>query len=81
MNANDGSNEGIMHTSKPYFTAQFHPEANGGPTDTSFLFDVFLDTVKTKVRGLPLMRPATVAGICGCSAADSMTVSVTRSPP
>lgn len=25
VNANDGSNEGIMHTSKPIFTAQFHP--------------------------------------------------------
>lgn len=23
-----------MHTSKPVFTAQFHPEAFGGPTDT-----------------------------------------------
>jgi carbamoyl-phosphate synthase (ammonia) len=41
-NANDGSNEGIMHTSKPYFSAQFHPEANCGPTDTAHLFDKFL---------------------------------------
>ena len=23
-----------MHTSKPIFTAQFHPEHFGGPTDT-----------------------------------------------
>ena len=23
-----------MHTEKPIFTAQFHPEAFGGPTDT-----------------------------------------------
>ena len=23
-----------MHNSKPVFTAQFHPEAKGGPTDT-----------------------------------------------
>ena len=34
VNANDGSNEGIRHESKPFFTAQFHPEAQGGPTDT-----------------------------------------------
>lgn len=47
-NANDGSNEGIMHESKPYFTAQFHPEAQGGPTDTAFMFDVFLEHVKNK---------------------------------
>jgi carbamoyl-phosphate synthase (ammonia) len=42
-NANDGSNEGIAHQSRPYFTAQFHPEAAAGPTDTEFMFDIFLD--------------------------------------
>ena len=26
--------QGIMDTEKPIFTAQFHPEAFGGPTDT-----------------------------------------------
>ncbi len=26
--------QGIMHNTKPVFTAQFHPEAKGGPTDT-----------------------------------------------
>ena len=52
INANDGSNEGIMHNSKPYFTAQFHPEAHGGPTDTAFLFDVFLDNVANKTSSL-----------------------------
>jgi len=29
-----GTNEGIFHESRPIVTAQFHPEANGGPTDT-----------------------------------------------
>lgn len=42
-NANDGSNEGIAHESRPYFTAQFHPEAAAGPTDTEFMFDTFLE--------------------------------------
>lgn len=46
VNRNDGSNEGIMHLKKPWFTAQFHPEARGGPTDTEFLFDTYLDTIK-----------------------------------
>uniref|UniRef100_A0A3Q3BFG3 carbamoyl-phosphate synthase (ammonia) n=1 Tax=Kryptolebias marmoratus TaxID=37003 RepID=A0A3Q3BFG3_KRYMA len=46
INANDGTNEGIMHNTKPVFTAQFHPEAKGGPTDTEFLFDVFLSLIK-----------------------------------
>lgn len=26
-----------MHSSKPVFTAQFHPEAKGGPTDTEVI--------------------------------------------
>jgi len=47
VNKNDGTNEGIMHKTKPYFTAQFHPEARGGPTDTEFLFDDFLNLVKS----------------------------------
>mmetsp|Transcript_9126 Transcript_9126/g.22385 ORF Transcript_9126/g.22385 Transcript_9126/m.22385 type:complete len:1521 (+) Transcript_9126:246-4808(+) len=47
-NSNDGTNEGIIHTEKPFFTAQFHPEACGGPTDTEFLFDVFLNSAKGK---------------------------------
>jgi carbamoylphosphate synthase small subunit len=31
INANDGSNEGCKHISKPFFSVQFHPEATGGP--------------------------------------------------
>lgn len=45
VNANDGSNEGIMHVSKPYFSVQFHPESTPGPRDTEFLFDVFIQTI------------------------------------
>ncbi|KAJ0407936.1 hypothetical protein ATCC90586_006308 [Pythium insidiosum] len=51
VNSNDGTNEGIIHKSKPYFTAQFHPEHCGGPTDTEFLFDIFLDAVRNKEKG------------------------------
>jgi carbamoyl-phosphate synthase large subunit/carbamoyl-phosphate synthase small subunit len=46
MNANDFSNEGIIHKSEPYFSVQFHPEAAGGPMDTPFLFDMFVDLIK-----------------------------------
>lgn len=41
-NMNDGSNEGIKHNCRPWFSAQFHPEAASGPTDTDFLFDDFV---------------------------------------
>ena len=42
INMNDGTNEGIRHKTKPFFSAQFHPEATSGPTDTEFLFDEFI---------------------------------------
>uniref|UniRef100_A0A6Q2XP53 Carbamoyl phosphate synthase arginine-specific large chain n=1 Tax=Esox lucius TaxID=8010 RepID=A0A6Q2XP53_ESOLU len=51
VNANDGTNEGIMHDTKPVFTAQFHPEAKGGPTDTEFLFDAFISLIKNGKDG------------------------------
>ena len=43
INMNDGTNEGIKHKTKPFFSAQFHPEACSGPTDTEFLFDKFVE--------------------------------------
>ncbi len=46
INANDGTNEGIRHLSKPFMSVQFHPEATPGPVDTSFLFDRFLEMLK-----------------------------------
>jgi len=45
-NINDGTNEGIRHKTKPFFSTQFHPEACGGPTDTEFLFDEFISLIE-----------------------------------
>jgi carbamoyl-phosphate synthase small subunit len=45
VNMNDGTNEGIKHKTKPFFSSQFHPEAFGGPTDTDFIFDNFAKMV------------------------------------
>ena len=42
VNMNDGSNEGIRHRERPWFSAQFHPEACSGPTDTEWMFDEFI---------------------------------------
>lgn len=70
-NANDGSNEGIVCTDRPYFSVQFHPESTPGPRDTEFLFDVFVDAVerfaKTKV-----VEPVKFPG--GATAVDNSSV-------
>ena len=42
VNMNDGSNEGIRHKTNPWMSAQFHPEACSGPTDTEWMFDEFV---------------------------------------
>lgn len=63
MNANDLTNEGIIHSYKPFFSVQFHPEAMGGPHDTAFLFTHFLDRMRDRrsrvltVRMPPPMEP------------------------
>ena len=43
VNMNDGTNEGIRSTEHPWFSAQFHPEASSGPTDTEFIFGEFFN--------------------------------------
>ena len=45
-NANDGSNEGLRHSSKPFLSVQFHPEAAPGPVDCNHLFDKFAEILK-----------------------------------
>lgn len=51
INANDNSCEGIRYHSGKMFTVQFHPEASGGPADTSYLFDQFVDMMKSHREG------------------------------
>lgn len=50
ININDDTNEGIKHNSKPFFSSQFHPEASGGPVDTEYLFDEFVDNIKKALK-------------------------------
>ena len=45
VNMNDGSNEGVRHKEKPWFSSQFHPEACSGPVDTEFMFDKFVSSM------------------------------------
>ncbi len=50
VNVNDGTNEGIRAMNRPFFSVQFHPEAQPGPRDTAYLFDEFIALVRTMAR-------------------------------
>ncbi len=53
INLNDGTCEGIRYRDFPGLSVQFHPEACGGPRDTEFLFDEFLEMMKGRRRPCP----------------------------
>lgn len=46
VNGNDNTCEGVKYNNMPAFSVQFHPEACGGPHDTAFLFDRFINMMK-----------------------------------
>lgn len=54
---NDSSNEGIIHKSRPIFSTQFHPEARGGPLDSSYLFDSYLESVARYKESQAIFQP------------------------
>jgi carbamoyl-phosphate synthase small subunit len=49
-NANDNTNEGIIHNKYPWMSVQFHPESTPGPYDTEWIFDYFLNEVKKRMQ-------------------------------
>ncbi|MCL2008984.1 MAG: carbamoyl phosphate synthase small subunit [Synergistaceae bacterium] len=49
VNVNDGTCEGMDYGSA--FSVQFHPEARGGPLDTAFLFDRFIERMDAHAAG------------------------------
>jgi carbamoyl-phosphate synthase small subunit len=57
INLNDSSNEGIIHKSRPIFSTQFHPEARGGPLDSSYLFDDYLISVARYKESQAMFQP------------------------
>lgn len=64
-NANDGTNEGIVHRTKPIFSVQFHPEHTAGPEDLEVLFDVFLEAIRDSTAGLVIDMPQRItAKLC-----------------
>ncbi|XP_009460237.1 PREDICTED: carbamoyl-phosphate synthase [ammonia], mitochondrial [Nipponia nippon] len=71
VNANDQTNEGIMHETRPIFTAQFYPDANPGPRDTEFLFDSFISLIK---RG----KGTTISSVLPKAGATASRVEVSK---
>ena len=47
INLNDNSIEGIRVKNKKAFSVQYHPEASPGPHDSRYLFDDFIQLIKT----------------------------------
>lgn len=50
VNLNDDSIEGIRVKGKAAFSVQYHPESFPGPHDSRYLFDEFIESVKTNMQ-------------------------------
>ncbi|MFC4778436.1 glutamine-hydrolyzing carbamoyl-phosphate synthase small subunit [Paenibacillus sp. GCM10023252] len=62
INNNDRTIEGLKHKKFPAFSVQYHPEAAPGPYDSSYLFDEFLDMIRThKINNPKQPRQAVIA--------------------
>jgi carbamoyl-phosphate synthase small subunit len=48
VNLNDGTLEGMANDPEGFFTVQYHPEAGPGPHDASYLFQRFIDLMKSR---------------------------------
>jgi len=47
VNLNDGSVEGLGHRTLPAFSVQYHPEGCPGPQDNQYVYDRFIEMVRS----------------------------------
>ncbi|MCA9296568.1 MAG: glutamine-hydrolyzing carbamoyl-phosphate synthase small subunit [Phycisphaerales bacterium] len=47
VHLNDDTLAGFAHSTWPVFAVQYHPEASPGPHDSSYLFDCFVEMMRT----------------------------------
>lgn len=80
VNANDKTVEGVHYKNFPCFTVQFHPEACGGPCDTEYLFDEFVEMMAANA---PTAGEATANadGALACDTARTATPTPTQNTP
>ncbi len=51
VNLNDGSVEGLGHRTLPAFSVQYHPEGCPGPQDNQYLYDRFIEMIRSPAPG------------------------------
>ncbi len=54
VNLNDGTVEGLAHSTRPLFSVQYHPEASPGPHDADYFFSRFREMVARHKAGEPV---------------------------
>lgn len=62
INLNDQTVAGFRHTRLPIFSVQYHPEASPGPHDAAYLFDAFIELMKTR-KPLDPQRIKAIQGV------------------
>jgi carbamoyl-phosphate synthase small subunit len=56
VNLNDGTSEGMAHSTLPVFSVQHHPEASAGPHDSRYLFERFRALILERKRKTEVSR-------------------------
>lgn len=57
LNLNDRTVAGLRHKSLPFFSVQYHPEASPGPHDADYLFEQFVQSMRSHRQASPRGNP------------------------